>query len=82
MDLLNSFRAESLRSNQSVWFGHYTTSTIVSPAPGVRDMMRYEAAKPVLNRLDGAKLMVPSCHGANVQYAGVHEDDTKNSDAK
>ncbi|XP_013871972.1 transmembrane protein 62 [Austrofundulus limnaeus] len=39
MDLLDSFRAESLKSNQSVWFGHYTTSTIVSPSPGVRDMM-------------------------------------------
>ncbi|XP_037551392.1 transmembrane protein 62 isoform X2 [Nematolebias whitei] len=44
MDLLNSFRAESLRSNQSIWFGHYTTSTIVSPAPGVRDMMRAAVA--------------------------------------
>lgn len=40
MDLLNTFRDESLKSNKSIWFGHYTTSTVVSPSPGVRDMMR------------------------------------------
>lgn len=40
MDLLDTFRAESLKSNQSIWFGHYTTSTVVSPFPGVRDLMR------------------------------------------
>ncbi|XP_061752246.1 transmembrane protein 62-like [Nerophis ophidion] len=40
MDKLDTFRAESLKSNQSVWFGHYTTSTIVSPSPGVRELMR------------------------------------------
>ncbi|XP_071354794.1 transmembrane protein 62 isoform X2 [Trachinotus anak] len=44
MDLLDTFRVESLKSNQSVWFGHYTTSTVVSPSPGVRDMMRSAVA--------------------------------------
>uniref|UniRef100_A0A669E9N0 Transmembrane protein 62 n=1 Tax=Oreochromis niloticus TaxID=8128 RepID=A0A669E9N0_ORENI len=44
MDLLDTFRAESLKSNQSIWFGHYTTSTIVSPSSGVRDMMRSAVA--------------------------------------
>uniref|UniRef100_A0A672J249 Uncharacterized protein n=2 Tax=Salarias fasciatus TaxID=181472 RepID=A0A672J249_SALFA len=44
MDLLDTFRAESLKSNQSIWFGHYTTSTMVSPSPGVRDMMRSAVA--------------------------------------
>uniref|UniRef100_A0A8D3DN78 Transmembrane protein 62 n=1 Tax=Scophthalmus maximus TaxID=52904 RepID=A0A8D3DN78_SCOMX len=44
MDLLDTFRAESLQSNQSIWFGHYTTSTVVSPSPGVRDMMRSAVA--------------------------------------
>ncbi|XP_022054940.2 transmembrane protein 62 isoform X1 [Acanthochromis polyacanthus] len=44
MDLLDTFRAESLKSNQSIWFGHYTTSTIVSPSPGVRDIMRSAVA--------------------------------------
>lgn len=40
MDLLDRFRAESLKSNQTIWFGHYTTSTVVSPSPGLREMMR------------------------------------------
>lgn len=44
MDLLDTFRAESLKSNQSIWFGHYTTSTVVSPSPGVRDLMRSAVA--------------------------------------
>ncbi|XP_049597074.1 transmembrane protein 62 isoform X1 [Syngnathus scovelli] len=44
MDTLDAFRAESLKSNQSVWFGHYTTSTIVSPSPGVRELMRSAVA--------------------------------------
>lgn len=44
MDLLDAFRLESLSSNQSIWFGHYTTSTIVSPAPGVRQLMRSAVA--------------------------------------
>uniref|UniRef100_A0A673CQD5 Transmembrane protein 62 n=1 Tax=Sphaeramia orbicularis TaxID=375764 RepID=A0A673CQD5_9TELE len=44
MDLLDTFRAESLKSNQSIWFGHYTTSTVVSPSPGVREMMRSAVA--------------------------------------
>lgn len=44
MDLLDTFRVESLRNNQSVWFGHYTTSTVVSPSPGVREMMRSAVA--------------------------------------
>ncbi|CAL8298865.1 unnamed protein product, partial [Arctogadus glacialis] len=39
MDLLTAFRTESRSSNQSVWFGHYTTSTVISPAPGLRDLM-------------------------------------------
>ncbi|KAK1894673.1 Transmembrane protein 62 [Dissostichus eleginoides] len=44
MDLLDTFRAESLKSNQSIWFGHYTTSTVVSPSPGIRDLMRSAVA--------------------------------------
>ncbi|XP_077477350.1 transmembrane protein 62 [Stigmatopora argus] len=44
MDMLDAFRVESLKSNQSIWFGHYTTSTIVSPSPGVREIMRSAVA--------------------------------------
>ncbi|XP_034015891.1 transmembrane protein 62 isoform X2 [Thalassophryne amazonica] len=39
MDLLARFRAESLTSNHSIWFGHYTTSTVVSPPPGIRQLI-------------------------------------------
>ncbi|KAL7873337.1 hypothetical protein AOLI_G00124080 [Acnodon oligacanthus] len=39
MDTLATFREESYNSNQTVWFGHYTTSTIISPFPGVRALM-------------------------------------------
>lgn len=44
LDTLDKFRTESLKSNQSIWFGHYTTSTVVSPSPGVRDVMRCGSA--------------------------------------
>uniref|UniRef100_A0A671L7I9 Transmembrane protein 62-like n=1 Tax=Sinocyclocheilus anshuiensis TaxID=1608454 RepID=A0A671L7I9_9TELE len=30
---------ESLNSNKSIWFGHYTTSTVISPFPGIRELM-------------------------------------------
>uniref|UniRef100_A0A8C1XVJ1 Transmembrane protein 62 n=1 Tax=Cyprinus carpio TaxID=7962 RepID=A0A8C1XVJ1_CYPCA len=30
---------ESLSSNKSIWFGHYTTSTVISPFPGIRELM-------------------------------------------
>uniref|UniRef100_A0A6Q2Z0E1 Calcineurin-like phosphoesterase domain-containing protein n=1 Tax=Esox lucius TaxID=8010 RepID=A0A6Q2Z0E1_ESOLU len=44
MDLLASFRTDSQSSNQSIWFGHYTTSTIISPSPGVRGVMSLAVA--------------------------------------
>ncbi|MBN3296123.1 TMM62 protein, partial [Amia calva] len=39
MDVLAGFEQESHSSNQSIWFGHYTTSTIISPFPGIRQVM-------------------------------------------
>ncbi|XP_072480624.1 transmembrane protein 62 isoform X3 [Notamacropus eugenii] len=30
---------KSSLSNHTIWFGHYTTSTIISPAPGIRALM-------------------------------------------
>ncbi|XP_030070368.1 transmembrane protein 62 isoform X1 [Microcaecilia unicolor] len=39
MDELVLLEKESQRSNQSVWFGHYPTSTIISPSPGIRVLM-------------------------------------------
>uniref|UniRef100_A0A673KJ14 Transmembrane protein 62-like n=1 Tax=Sinocyclocheilus rhinocerous TaxID=307959 RepID=A0A673KJ14_9TELE len=39
MDMLATFSEESLNSNKSIWFGHYTTSTVISPFPGIRELM-------------------------------------------
>ncbi|XP_017938043.1 transmembrane protein 62 isoform X1 [Manacus vitellinus] len=36
---LSLMATESLHSNHTIWFGHYTTSTIISPAPGIRTLM-------------------------------------------
>ncbi|XP_021551015.2 transmembrane protein 62 isoform X1 [Neomonachus schauinslandi] len=39
MEELLLLAKESSRSNHSIWFGHYTTSTILSPSPGIRSIM-------------------------------------------
>ncbi|XP_037358218.1 transmembrane protein 62 isoform X2 [Talpa occidentalis] len=39
MEELLLLAKESSQSNHSIWFGHYTTSTILSPAPGIRSIM-------------------------------------------
>lgn len=40
MEELSLMVKESLHSNHTIWFGHYPTSTIISPAPGIRALMR------------------------------------------
>uniref|UniRef100_A0A8B9FJW8 Transmembrane protein 62 n=1 Tax=Amazona collaria TaxID=241587 RepID=A0A8B9FJW8_9PSIT len=39
MKELSLMATQSLRSNHTVWFGHFPTSTIISPAPGIRALM-------------------------------------------
>uniref|UniRef100_A0A8B9C3J7 Transmembrane protein 62 n=1 Tax=Anser brachyrhynchus TaxID=132585 RepID=A0A8B9C3J7_9AVES len=39
MQELSMMATESLYSNHTIWFGHYPTSTIISPAPGIRTLM-------------------------------------------
>ncbi|XP_009073213.1 PREDICTED: transmembrane protein 62, partial [Acanthisitta chloris] len=39
MTELSLMATESLHSNHTIWFGHYPTSTIISPAPGIRTLM-------------------------------------------
>ncbi|TMS21119.1 Transmembrane protein 62 [Larimichthys crocea] len=68
MDLLDTFRAESMRSNQSIWFGHYTTSTVVSPAPGVRDTMR-SAVAYLCGHLHTLGGLMPVLHSRHPQGA-------------
>ncbi|XP_030307930.1 transmembrane protein 62 isoform X2 [Calypte anna] len=44
MEELSLMTAESLHSNHTIWFGHYPTSTIISPAPGIRTLMNSATA--------------------------------------
>ncbi|XP_023613309.1 transmembrane protein 62 isoform X4 [Myotis lucifugus] len=39
MEELLLLSKESNQSNHTIWFGHYTTFTILSPSPGVRSIM-------------------------------------------
>ncbi|MCL4116407.1 UNVERIFIED_CONTAM: hypothetical protein GTU68_024498, partial [Idotea baltica] len=39
MEALKSFEIESRKHNNTIWFGHYPTSCIVSPEPGIRKLM-------------------------------------------
>lgn len=41
MKELSILAKESSQSNHSIWFGHFTTSTILSPSPGIRSIMRW-----------------------------------------
>uniref|UniRef100_A0AAV2JI22 Transmembrane protein 62 n=1 Tax=Knipowitschia caucasica TaxID=637954 RepID=A0AAV2JI22_KNICA len=66
VQVLDSFRLQSLSSNQSIWFGHYTTSTIVSPAPGVRTLMR-SALAYLCGHLHTLGGLVPVLHSRHPQ---------------
>ncbi|KAJ6667246.1 hypothetical protein lerEdw1_017224 [Lerista edwardsae] len=44
MQELSALSAESRGSNHTIWFGHYPTSTIISPYPGIRTAMRSATA--------------------------------------
>uniref|UniRef100_T1IQP5 AD domain-containing protein n=1 Tax=Strigamia maritima TaxID=126957 RepID=T1IQP5_STRMM len=40
MKLLKEFKTKSESSNVTFWFGHYPTSSILSPSPGIRNLMK------------------------------------------
>ncbi|KAL8169490.1 UNVERIFIED_CONTAM: Transmembrane protein 62 [Gekko kuhli] len=44
MEELSLLATESHDSNHTIWFGHYPTSTIISPSPGIRMVMRSATA--------------------------------------
>ncbi|PIO14772.1 hypothetical protein AB205_0074090 [Aquarana catesbeiana] len=64
MQKLSTLAAESLHSNQSVWFGYYPTSTIVSSSPGIREVMSAAVAYMCghLNTLGGLAPVLHSQH--------------------
>ncbi|XP_027631582.1 transmembrane protein 62 isoform X2 [Tupaia chinensis] len=39
MEELLVLAKESRQSNHTIWFGHFTTSTVISPSPGIRSIM-------------------------------------------
>ena len=41
IDHLRSLRDSELDSNYTIWFGHYPTSSIAMPSPGLRDIIKY-----------------------------------------
>ena len=40
LEMVEKLKQESKGSNTTVWFGHYPTSTVWSPYPGIRSLMR------------------------------------------
>ncbi|XP_064921974.1 transmembrane protein 62 isoform X1 [Columba livia] len=44
MKELSVMATESLHSNHTIWFGHFPTSVIISPAPGIRTLMNSATA--------------------------------------
>ncbi|XP_053142083.1 transmembrane protein 62 isoform X2 [Hemicordylus capensis] len=44
MQELSSLAKEGHGSNHTIWFGHYPTSSIISPSPGIRTAMRSATA--------------------------------------
>ncbi|KAG8505252.1 Transmembrane protein 62 [Galemys pyrenaicus] len=66
MEELLLLAKESSRSNHSIWFGHYTTSTMLSPAPGIRSIMSSATAYFCghLHTLGG---LMPVLHTRHVQ---------------
>jgi len=42
--LLQKFGKDSESSDATIWFGHYPTSCILSPVPGVRHLMENSTA--------------------------------------
>ncbi|OCT68573.1 transmembrane protein 62 [Xenopus laevis] len=66
MHTLSRLAMESHYSNQTVWFGHYPTSTIVSASPGVRAVMSSAVAYMCghLHTLGG---MAPVLHSQHKQ---------------
>lgn len=67
---LERFEEDSRSSNATVWFGHYPTSCIISPKPGLRNLMRSGVAYMCghLHTLGGT---VPNMY--TLQHSGILE---------
>lgn len=67
---LERFEKDSRSSNATVWFGHYPTSCIISPKPGLRNLMKSGIAYMCghLHTLGGT---VPNMY--TLQHSGILE---------
>ncbi|XP_067413991.1 transmembrane protein 62 isoform X3 [Emydura macquarii macquarii] len=66
MEELSSLATESRHSNQTIWFGHYPTSTIISPSPGVR-MVMSSATAYLCGHLHTLRGLMPVLHSRHPQ---------------
>ncbi|XP_068110251.1 transmembrane protein 62 isoform X2 [Hyperolius riggenbachi] len=66
MQKLSDLAMESLHSNQSVWFGHYPTSTIVTSSPGIRAVMS-SAVAYLCGHLHTLGGLAPTLHSQHQQ---------------
>ncbi|XP_067847218.1 transmembrane protein 62 isoform X2 [Heptranchias perlo] len=66
MNELSKLASETVHSNQTIWFGHYTTSTIISASPGIQQVMSTAIAYLCghLHTLGG---LMPVLHGRHSQ---------------
>ncbi|XP_045142392.1 transmembrane protein 62, partial [Echinops telfairi] len=66
MEELSLLATESSQSNHTIWFGHFTTSTILSASPGIRSVMSSATAYFCghLHTLGG---LMPVLHTRNFQ---------------
>ncbi|NXX46328.1 TMM62 protein, partial [Tricholaema leucomelas] len=62
MEELSLMAKESLHSNHTIWFGHYPTSTIISPAPGIRALMRQGLSSYLCGHLHTMGGLMPVLH--------------------
>ncbi|KAI5102271.1 transmembrane protein 62 [Silurus meridionalis] len=60
-DILAKFKQESQSSNQTIWFGHYTTSTVISSSPGLRALMS-KAVAYLCGHLHTLRGLMPVLH--------------------
>ncbi|XP_078419066.1 transmembrane protein 62 isoform X2 [Cetorhinus maximus] len=66
MDELSKIASETVNSNQTIWLGHYTTSTIISASPGIHQLMS-SAIAYLCGHLHALGGLMPVLHSRNAQ---------------
>ncbi|XP_059505340.1 transmembrane protein 62 [Stegostoma tigrinum] len=66
MGELSKLASETVNSNQSIWLGHYTTSTIISASPGMQQLMS-SAIAYLCGHLHTLGGLMPVLHSRNAE---------------